>query len=51
MSKSIRSYPKQERQSVVRRRIKGNTNGLGFWAAMDYLYLLEKGKLKDAKDK
>lgn len=36
MTKSIRSYPKNERDEVVRRRLAHPTDGLGHWAAVDY---------------
>ncbi len=36
MTKSIQSYPKHERDEVVRRRLAHPTDGLGHWAAVDY---------------
>jgi hypothetical protein len=44
VSKSIRSYPESERQRVIVRRLKGNTGGLGYWAAIDAeVYRLRTG--------
>lgn len=35
MSRSLRSYPQEFRESVIERRLKENTKGLGYWAAVD----------------
>jgi len=35
MTKAISSYPKSERKQVIARRLRGNTRGLGYWAAVD----------------
>lgn len=37
MSKAIRSYPKEERKSVINRRLAQpeDKQGLGYWAARD----------------
>ena len=37
MSKSLRNMSNSERIAAIQRRIKNNTRGLGFWAAMDAL--------------
>ncbi len=35
MSKSLRSMKSEERKAAIDRRIRNNTGGLGYWAAMD----------------
>jgi hypothetical protein len=35
MAKGISSYPKEQQKSVVLRRLKNNTGGLGYLAALD----------------
>jgi len=40
MSKGLRSYPKEERDKVATRRLKGN--GLGHWGAVDYFETKKK---------
>jgi len=35
MSKSLRSYPAEERLRVINRRLEEETGGLGYWAAKD----------------
>jgi len=37
MSKSLRSYPLDMRESVVRRRLAQAEHGLGYCAALDYM--------------
>ena len=38
MTKSLRSFPKNERARVARTRAKASAQtGLGYWAAIDYL--------------
>jgi len=44
MAKSIRSFPKEKRAEVIARRLKGETKGLGYWAAVD-----AKNKLPPSK--
>lgn len=34
MSKSIASYPADQRVAVIRRRLSANTRGIGYWAAV-----------------
>lgn len=36
MSKGLRNYTGAQLQAVVRRRLAGDTKGLGYWAAYDY---------------
>ena len=48
MSKSIRSYPKEQRPEVVRRRLAQDTHGLGYCAAVDYM---ARKKELDAQNK
>ena len=45
MSKAIRSYPKDQQERVIDRRIASNTKGLGYWAAVD----AKKAKEKKSK--
>ena len=33
MTKSIASYPKHEQRTVIERRLRTNTRGMGYWAA------------------
>jgi hypothetical protein len=33
MSKSIASYPQEQRRAVIARRLAANTRGNGYWAA------------------
>lgn len=35
MSRPIRSYPEAYRKTVILRRLKGRSRGIGFWSAMD----------------
>lgn len=35
MSRSIASYPREQRPAVIRRRLAAKTNGAGYWAAVD----------------
>jgi len=35
MSRSIKSFPEDQRKEAVLRRLKKRTKGIGFWAAMD----------------
>lgn len=51
MSKSIRSYPEEERRMVVKRRLESNTGGIGYWAARDaeYRITVEEAKKRIAK--
>lgn len=35
MTKAIRSYPKEERMMVIKRRIKNDVGGIGTWSAKD----------------
>lgn len=35
MSRAISSYPKQERNHVITRRLAQKVKGLGYWAAFD----------------
>lgn len=35
MSTAIRRYPEHLQKMVIERRIKGETKGLGYWAAID----------------
>lgn len=35
MSKSIASYPAEQRKSVILRRLAQNSRGNGYWAAQD----------------
>lgn len=35
MSKSIKSFPAEERRAVINRRLAQNTKGLGYWGAKD----------------
>ena len=35
MSKSIKSYPKEFQNAVIKRREASGTLGLGYWAARD----------------
>ena len=46
MSKAIRSYPKDQRDAVAARRISGNTKGLGYLAALDYVNRKKESKPK-----
>lgn len=36
MTKSLRSYPNEEKEFVAKRRLQNGTSGLGFWAAVDF---------------
>ena len=47
MTKSLRSYPKNERLEVALRRIKEKKGGLGFFAAVDYFKAVDKKLLED----
>ena len=50
MTKSLRSFPKNERRRVARRRAKASAQtGLGYWAAMDYIAKEKAGKVSDAE--
>lgn len=35
MARSIRSYDPKDRSAVISRRLKSDTKGLGYWAAVD----------------
>lgn len=35
MSKPIKSYPREQRASVIERRLKEKSGGLGYWSAVD----------------
>lgn len=37
MAKGLSSYPEEDRKKVAERRTKGNTKGLSYWGAIDYL--------------
>ena len=51
MSKSIRSYPRHERNKVIHRRLGGSVKGLGYWAAHDALARQRRGEvLNKAKE-
>lgn len=45
MSKGLRNYPEKQRISVIERRIKSKTKGLGYWAAVDALSKVSAYKL------
>lgn len=38
MTKSIRSYPENERQQVITRRLLGADRGMGYYAAKDAFF-------------
>lgn len=46
MSKGLASYPEAQRMHVAMRRMKGNTKGMGYWAASDYLQKVGGRKIK-----
>ncbi len=50
MSRPIRSFQEAYRKSVVIRRLKARTKGLGFWSALDAAqkYYNKDTKIKDA---
>ena len=35
MSKPIKSYPREQRASVIERRLREKKGGLGYWSAVD----------------
>lgn len=35
MSRSIRSFPAEQRKQAVLRRLRSGSKGIGFWAAID----------------
>lgn len=45
MSRSLKSYPEAQRYQVAQNRIKGETKGLGYLAALDYM----KAKVRQMK--
>ena len=51
MTKSIRSYPKYERDNIVNKRLANHTGGLGYWAAVDAIEAIKKAKIKESKEK
>lgn len=44
MTKAIRSYPESERRSVINRRLKNNTGGIGYYSAVDAVEWAKKPK-------
>ena len=46
MAKSLRSMNEQERGLAITRRLKSETKGLGYWAAVD-----AKAKIKKIADR
>ncbi len=40
MSKSLKSMTKAERTIAINRRIKNETQGLGYWAAKDAIKII-----------
>jgi hypothetical protein len=44
MAKGIASYPKHEQAKVAARRLQSNSQGLGYWSAVD----AQKGAIRRA---
>jgi hypothetical protein len=44
MSKPIKSYPREQRASVIERRLKEKKGGIGYWAAVDAQKILRGEK-------
>jgi len=51
MTKSIRSYPKHERDNIVNKRLANHSGGLGYWAAVDAIEAIKKAKIKESKER
>ena len=51
MTKSIRSYPKNERDNIINKRLANHSGGLGYWAAVDAIEAIKKAKIKESKEK
>lgn len=51
MTKPLSSFPLEERSTVASRRIRGETKGLGYWAAKDYEYRRKVGVISKKKEK
>ena len=47
MAKGIASYPKHEQAKVAARRLQSNSQGLGYWSAVD----AQKGAIRRAPPK
>ena len=50
MTKAIRSYPKEERGAVIKRRLARKTGGIGTAAAMDAEKAIARGSIKKSNE-
>jgi hypothetical protein len=51
MTKSISSFPKNQRLEVALHRIQEKKGGLGFFAAVDYFKAVDKKVLEESRAK
>ena len=50
MSRSLRSMQKDERKTAIDRRLKSETKGLGYWAAIDAAVKIKINSAKSTEE-
>lgn len=50
MTKSLASFPEQDRLRIAQRRLKNQTKGNGYWAAVAFMGRQSFNKLPNNKD-